>query len=44
MRLPVEQTGTVRKIYDTLNDIFDLLEAEPKSLFASALSSARKDT
>ena len=30
MRLPVEQTGTVGKIYDTLNDIFDLLKAEPR--------------
>ena len=30
MRLPVEQTGTVGKIYDTLNDIFDLLEGGAK--------------
>ena len=30
MRLPVEQTGTVGKIYDTLNDIFDLLEGGTK--------------
>ena len=30
MRLPVEQTGTVGKIYDTLNDIFDLIEGGTK--------------
>src|ERR671925_319111 len=30
VRLPVEQTGMAGKIYDTLNDIFDLLEGGTK--------------